>query len=43
MLSQQWQRNLAAAFIAQLLTMTAWSFFFPFIPLYVQTLGVHGN
>ncbi len=43
MLAQQWQRNLAAAFIAQFLSMTAWSFFFPFIPLYLQTLGVEGD
>ncbi len=42
-LAKQWQRNLAAAFVAQFLSMTAWSFFFPFIPLYLQTLGVRGD
>ncbi len=43
MLAQRWQRNLAATVISQLLSMTAWSFFFPFIPLYLQTLGVRGD
>lgn len=37
-----WQRNLAAVWTAQALTIVAFSFVFPFIPLYVQTLGVSG-
>ncbi len=40
MLTDRWQRNLAALWIGQLLTMVAFSFVFPFIPLFVQSLGV---
>lgn len=40
MLTESWQRNLAALWIAQTLSMVAFSFVFPFIPLYIQTLGV---
>ncbi len=40
MLTERWQRNLAAIWLAQTLTMIAFSFVFPFIPLYVQELGV---
>ncbi len=40
MRSESWQRNLAALWIAQTLTMVAFSFVFPFIPLFVQSLGV---
>ena len=40
MLTESWQRNLVALWIAQTLTMVAFSFVFPFIPLYVQSLGV---
>ena len=43
MLAERWQRNLLALFVAQMLTLVAFSFFFPFIPLYVQTLGVEGD
>ena len=38
--TESWQRNLAALWIAQTLTMVAFSFVFPFIPLFVQSLGV---
>ncbi|MCL4498922.1 MAG: MFS transporter [Chloroflexi bacterium] len=40
---ENWQRNLIALFIGQLLTASAFSFIFPFIPLYVQVLGVRGT
>lgn len=38
-----WQRNLAALWIGQTFTMVAFSFVFPFFPLYVQELGVEGT
>ncbi len=38
-----WQRNLAALFVGQTMTAIAFSFIFPFIPLYVQVLGVTGT
>lgn len=38
-----WQRNLAALWIGQTFTMIAFSFVFPFFPLYVQELGVEGT
>ena len=37
---RDWRRNLVALFIAQSLSMVAFSFVFPFFPLYIQTLGV---
>lgn len=40
MSAENWRRNLVALWIAQTLTMVAFSFVFPFIPLYIQTLGV---
>ena len=43
MTSEGWQRNLVALWIGQTMIMVAFSFFFPFIPLYVQTLGVAGD
>jgi DHA1 family multidrug resistance protein-like MFS transporter len=43
MLAERWQQNLAVLFIGQLMMLVAFSFFFPFIPLYVQTLGVEGE
>ncbi len=43
MLTESWQRNLAALALAQALTMVAFSFVFSFFPLYVQTLGVNGT
>jgi DHA1 family multidrug resistance protein-like MFS transporter len=38
-----WKRNLAVLWVAQTLTMIAFSFVFPFIPLYVKTMGVTGD
>lgn len=38
--SSSWKRNLVALWVAQTLTMAAFSFVFPFFPLYVQFLGV---
>jgi MFS transporter, DHA1 family, multidrug resistance protein len=38
--TDSWQRNLAALFIAQTMTMVAFSFVFPFLPLYIQSLGI---
>jgi MFS transporter, DHA1 family, multidrug resistance protein len=35
-----WQRNLATLAVAQTVSMVAFSFVFPFIPLYVHDLGV---
>jgi MFS transporter, DHA1 family, multidrug resistance protein len=35
-----WKANLAALFVAQIFAMIAFSFVFPFIPLYVQDLGI---
>ncbi|MHB1131199.1 MAG: MFS transporter [Chloroflexota bacterium] len=35
-----WRRNLAAVWAGQLLAMIGFSFAFPFIPLYVQELGI---
>ncbi|MHB9089897.1 MAG: MFS transporter, partial [Chloroflexota bacterium] len=43
MSSRNWRRNLLFLWLSQTLIMMAFSFFFPFIPLYVQTLGVHGD
>jgi MFS transporter, DHA1 family, multidrug resistance protein len=40
---EEWQRNLATLAVAQVVSMSAFSFVFPFIPLYVQTLGVSGS
>ncbi|MCL4369303.1 MAG: MFS transporter [Chloroflexi bacterium] len=40
MWTETWQRNLAALFVGQTLTAVAYSFLFPFVPLYVQVLGV---
>jgi DHA1 family multidrug resistance protein-like MFS transporter len=38
----QWQKNLYSAWTAQLLAIAGFSFVFPFMPLYVQELGVRG-
>lgn len=43
MLTEKWQRTLAALCIAQTISMMAFSFVFPFFPLYIQTLGVRGT
>jgi len=40
---QLWQKNLITLATSQVLSMIAFSFVFPFIPLYVQTLGVQGE
>jgi MFS transporter, DHA1 family, multidrug resistance protein len=40
MLTESWQRNLLAIFIAQTFTMVAFSFVLPFVPLYIESLGV---
>ena len=37
---KHWKRSLAALWVAQTLTMVAFSFVFPFFPLYIQSLGV---
>jgi len=42
MIVENWRRNLAAIWIAQVLSSIGFSFVFPFMPLYVQELGVHG-
>jgi MFS transporter, DHA1 family, multidrug resistance protein len=38
--TEGWQRSLAALWVGQVLTMIGFSFFFPFIPLFIQTMGV---
>ena len=38
-----WKGNLVALFVAQICVMIAFSFVFPFIPLYVRDLGVADN
>ncbi len=43
MQTRGWQWNLAAVWAAQLISAMAFSFVFPFTPLYVQTLGVQGT
>lgn len=40
--SDGWQRNLAALCVTQALSIVGFSFVFPFMPLYVQTLGITG-
>ncbi len=40
--TRYWRRNLATLWVAQMLNMMAFTFFFPFIPLYIQTLDVRG-
>ena len=37
-----WQRNLFVVLLAQAVTVMGFSFVFPFVPLYVQELGVEG-
>ena len=37
-----WRRILYVSFVAQTLSLIGFSFVFPFLPLYIQTLGVHG-
>lgn len=38
----QWRRTLTVAAVAQTLSILGFSFVTPFIPLYVQELGIHG-
>lgn len=40
MRADNWQRSLGALFIAQTMSMVAFSFVFPFLPLYIQSLGI---
>src|SRR3954470_22898384 len=37
-----WRRTLFVAFLAQTLALMGFTLIFPFLPLYIQTLGVHG-
>jgi MFS transporter, DHA1 family, multidrug resistance protein len=41
--TERWQRTLIALAFGQFITLSAFSFVFPFFPLYVQTLGIHGT
>src|SRR5437763_14792002 len=38
-----WRRTLLVAFGAQTLALMGFTLIFPFLPLYIQTLGVHGR
>jgi len=38
----RWRRILYVLFFAQMMALIGFSFVFPFLPLYIQTLGVHG-
>jgi DHA1 family multidrug resistance protein-like MFS transporter len=38
-----WRRILYVSFVAQTLSLIGFSCVFPFLPLYIQTLGVHGR
>ena len=37
--SNNWQKNLVAMFIAELLVMAGFSFVFPFMPLFIEQVG----
>lgn len=39
----RWRRILYVSFTAQILSLIGFSFVFPFLPLYIQTLGVSGR
>jgi len=39
---EQWQRTLLVAAVAQTFSILGFSFVVPFLPLYVQQLGIHG-
>jgi len=41
--SSSWRRTLLVAFGAQVLALMGFTLIFPFLPLYIQTLGVHGR
>jgi DHA1 family multidrug resistance protein-like MFS transporter len=38
-----WRRTLLVAFAAQVLALMGFTLIFPFLPLYIQTLGIHGR
>ncbi len=39
----RWRRILYVSFAAQIMSLVGFSFVYPFLPLYIQTLGVHGG
>jgi len=39
----RWRRILYVSFIAQITAIVGFSFVYPFLPLYIQSLGVHGR
>lgn len=39
----RWRRILYVSFVAQMCSLVGFSFVYPFLPLYIQTLGVHGR
>lgn len=39
----RWRRILYVSFIAQVAAIVGFSFVYPFLPLYIQSLGVHGR
>ncbi len=39
----RWRRILYVSFIAQIAAIVGFSFVYPFLPLYIQSLGVHGR
>lgn len=41
--SSPWRRTLLVAFLAQTIALMGFTLIFPFLPLYIQTLGVHGR
>lgn len=43
MMSHQWKRTLALMAIAQACSIMGFSFVTPFLPLFIQQLGIHGN
>ncbi len=43
MISEQWQKNLYAIFVAQFFVMMGFNFVNPFLPLFIQQLGSYTN
>lgn len=39
----RWRRILYVSFVAQIFSLIGFSFVYPFLPLFIQTLGVHGS
>ena len=39
---ERWQKTLTVAAVAQVLSIVGFNFVVPFLPLYIQNLGVHG-